>query len=352
LIDAMPRKLPPFVYRERTRHGRDCYYFRRDHGPRTRLPELGAPDFEAAYHAALTGKSVADPAQPDRRSLAWLIAQYRQSAAFLALSLATRRQRDNIFRNAQAALGDAPFAALKRSDVVKIRDKRAATPAQARNVLDALRGLYRWALEAQLVQLDPTAGVKNPPRPKGSNGFPVWTQEEVEQYFRRWPAGTRQHVWLAVLLYTGLRRGDAVRIGWQHVRGNVAQLRSEKTDAELTLPIFPELAAALNAGPTGDLAWICGEAGRPLTKESFGNLFKQACRAAGIAGKSSHGVRKAGATFDAEAGLSVAELEARYGWHGGSMASHYTKSANRKALALQAAAKIAEARQEKRKGNK
>jgi integrase len=35
--------------------------------------------------------------------------------------------------------------------------------------------------------------------------------------------------WLAVLLYTGLRRGDAVRLGRQHIRHGVATLRTEKT---------------------------------------------------------------------------------------------------------------------------
>jgi hypothetical protein len=47
------------------------------------------------------------------------------------------------------------------------------------------------------------------------------------------------------------------------------------------------------------LAFVCGEAGKPLTKESFGNAFREACRAAGVA-KSAHGVRKIGATRAAE----------------------------------------------------
>jgi hypothetical protein len=45
------------------------------------------------------------------------------------------------------------------------RDRRANTPAQARNFLDAMRGLFRWAVKARLVKIDPTVGVDNPPRP-------------------------------------------------------------------------------------------------------------------------------------------------------------------------------------------
>ena len=74
-----------------------------------------------------------------------------------------------------------------------------------------MRGLFRWALEAGMVKVDLTAGVKNPHRPKG-DGFRPWTEDDVAAYEKRWPRGTRQRVWLDVLLYTGLRRGDAVRL--------------------------------------------------------------------------------------------------------------------------------------------
>jgi integrase len=51
----------------------------------------------------------------------------------------------------------------------------------------------------------------------------------VAAYEARWPIGTKERVWLDVLLYTGLRRGDAVRLGRQHVRDGVATLRTEKS---------------------------------------------------------------------------------------------------------------------------
>ena len=41
-------------------------------------------------------------------------------------------------------------------------------------------------------------------------------------------------------------------------------------------PILPVLGRTLAAGPCADLAFICGARGHPLTKESFGNAFKEA----------------------------------------------------------------------------
>src|SRR5262249_26333296 len=103
------------------------------------------------------------------------------------------------------------------------------------------------------------------------------TEDDVTAYEAHWPLGTRQRVWIAVLLYTGLRRGDAVRIGRQHVRDGIATIRTEKTGTELNLPTLPELQEALDRGPTSELAFICNTSGRPFTKESFGNAFHDAC---------------------------------------------------------------------------
>jgi len=64
-----------------------------------------------------------------------------------------------------------------------------------------------------------------------------------------------------------------------------------------------------------------------------GNLFKTACEAAGIRGKSAHGIRKAAATTAANNGATVATLEAIFGWEGGQMAALYTNAADRKRLA-------------------
>jgi integrase len=121
------------------------------------------------------------------------------------------------------------------------------------------------------------------------------------------------------VIYTGLRRGDAVRLGRQHVRNGVATIKTEKTGTEVTLPILLVLARTLEAGPCGDLTFIAGEYGRPLTKESFGNLFRKACRDAGLHNRFAHGLRKAAATRAANAGATVAELEAIFGWQGGTM---------------------------------
>lgn len=336
----MPRPRPPYLLREKNRHGKTVWYVRKGDGPRTRIHgEFGSPEFMAAYQAAVAG--VEQPkADPSTKSLNWLWDSYRNSTGWKALSLATRRQRENIMSHVLEGAGREPYSAISRKHVVAGRERRAATPSQARNFLDAMRGLFRWAVDVGFLENDPTAGINYPKRPKGQ-GFAVWDEDDVARYQNKWPIGTKERVWLDVLLYTGLRRGDAVRLGRQHVRDGVASLRTEKSrfNTEVTIPILPVLQTTLDAGPCGELAFICGDRGTPLTKESFGNMFRVACTAAGVS-KSAHGVRKIGATRAANAGATVAELEALFGWQGGAMASLYTRSADRRRLAKGAIDKL------------
>jgi integrase len=256
------------------------------------------------------------------------------------LSSATRRQRENILLHVLETAGDQSFIKITKATIIAGRERRSATPSQARHFLDTVRGLFRWATDAGLVRSDPTQGVKNPQHKRGS-GFIPWTEEYVAAYERRWPLGTRQRVWLDVLLYTGLRRGDAVRLGRQHIRDGIATIKTEKSgfNVEVTIPILPVLKTTLDTGPCGDLAFIAGVGGKPLTKESFGNLFREACKSAGVPG-SAHGVRKIAATRAANAGATVAQLEAIFGWQGGGMASLYTRTADRRRLAIEAMHKL------------
>jgi integrase len=342
-MDGMPRPRPPHLHRQVSRHGKTVWYVRIGKGSRVRIRSaFGTPEFDSEYQGAIAGL-------PARRtpkdgctsigSLAWLVERYRETNAWTGLSLATRRQRENILKHVLESASRQPIDKITKATIVAGRDRRAKeTPFQARHFLDTVRGLFRWAVEAGLIKIDPTAGVADPSLPT-TQGFPIWTEEDAAAYEKRWPIGTRQRVWFDVLLYTGLRRGDAVRLGRQHVRDGIATIKTEKTDTEVTLPILPVLAKTLAAGPCGDLALITNANGQPFTKESFGNAFAEACRKAGVT-KSAHGLRKLAATRAANAGATESQLKAIFGWTNSRMPSLYTQAADRRRLAKEAMHKL------------
>ena len=59
---------------------------------------LGTPEFDAEYQAAIKALQVGKPARQDRStpigSSTWLVERYRETGAWTGLSLATRRQRE------------------------------------------------------------------------------------------------------------------------------------------------------------------------------------------------------------------------------------------------------------------
>ena len=77
--------------------------------------------------------------------------------------------------------------------------------------------------------------------------------------------------------------------------------------------------------------------GKPLTAKGFGVWFKKACRKAKLPERcTSHGLRKAAATYFAEQGATDHQLMAWFGWTSISQAQVYTKAANRKRMAFSA----------------
>ncbi len=82
--------------------------------------------------------------------------------------------------------------------------------------------------------------------------------------------------------------------------------------------------------------------GRPFKSgAAFGNWFANVCTEAGVDGRV-HGLRKTLATILAEAGNSNSELKARFGWKSDAMANLYTRSANKRQLAITGAKKLNE----------
>ena len=182
---------------------------------------------------------------PGTATLGWLIARYMDSSAWADLGVATQRQRNAIFKRFIENDGDQPFSAFEKKHISAGRERRHKTPAAANNFLKAMRGLFGWAVEADIAKTDPTKEVKL--LTLKTDGFHVWTDDEVARFEARWPIGTRERLALDLLLYTGLRRGDAVKLGRQHVRDGVFKIKTEKAGVWVEAPILPPLARSIAA---------------------------------------------------------------------------------------------------------
>ena len=198
------------------RLGKVRLYYRNRCGGGGRTPlrgPVGSPDFWEDYHAA------AAPTVPKKteQSLIWLVHQYYATAAFKQLRASTRVVRRGILNRFCDIHGSRRFAMLKPKHLRQIRDDMADRPDAANNLLKALKQVFKFAVEYNHLEADPTIGVSKL-KSKNKDGHHAWTLEEVERFEDAHSVGTTARLALALLLYTGQRRSDVVRMGAQHIR--------------------------------------------------------------------------------------------------------------------------------------
>jgi integrase len=170
------------------------------------------------------------------------------------------------------------------SQTVKtLRDLKKDKPGAANNRRKYLSSMFGWAIEQTppLMKVNPARDVRR--IRYESEGFHTWTADEFEQFEKRHPLGTKAHLALALLLYTGTRRGDMVTLGRQHVKDGWLRFvpgKSRKQTKKAVLsekPWLPVLDQIVKASPCGDLTFLVTEYGKPFTAAGFGNWFRDRC---------------------------------------------------------------------------
>jgi integrase len=331
----MARVKLPFVSSFVDRHGRVRHYFRKRGHRNVRLPGFpGSPEFMRAYEAAIGNVEpiVIGASRSKAGTVAAVVSMYLASAVFAGLADETRRTRRNILERFREAHCDKRIASIERKHVQALIDAKAATPSAARNLLAAIRLLMQFAIDAGIRADDPTLGVK---RVKiKTDGYATWTEDDIAAFERRHPPGTMPRLALALLLGTGQRRGDVVRMARPHVRGDLIAVRQQKTGEPLMIPMGDELRAAIDAVPADRLIFLTTARGEPFTAAGFTNYFRKRCKEAGLAiGLSAHGLRKAVCRRLAEAGCTEKMIAAISGHKTLRMVQRYTDAADQERLA-------------------
>jgi integrase len=278
-------------------------------------------------------------------SFSALCVSYYGSPEFRGLAASTQRVRRNMLERFRAEHGHRPLKDLERAHIRYIIGNKADTPEAANNLLKALRVLLNYAVEIGMIASNPTLRVKGY-RSRNSEGYHAWTEGEIAAFEAAHPLGSKAHLAFALALYTGQRRGDVVRMGWQNVRGDRITVRQQKTKATLAIRIHPELARALAVAPKTNLTFLMTEHGAAFTAAGFGNWFRDRCNEAGLPQCSIHGLRKAACRRLAEAGCSANEIAAISGHTSLREVARYTAAASQVHLADQALARLARAERE------
>lgn len=297
-------------------------------------------EFMKQYAAALEGSKARREIVGAKRTVAGtvnaLVVSYYASPGFKDLKPSTQAVRRNILERFRVGYGDLPVKGLTRSVLDKIVGDRSNTPMAANNLIKVIGYLLDHAVALNMIAANAARGVKR--YRNKSDGHHAWREEEIEQYIARHRLDTRAGLALALLLYIAQRRGDVVRMGWQHVTGDLIAVRQEKTDTPLSIPMHPELLKALEAQPRTNMTFLLTERGAPFTSAGFGNWFRDRCDEAKLPHCSAHGLRKAAATRLANIGCTNEQIKAITGHRSDASLAPYTRAADQVRLARQAMA--------------
>lgn len=339
-MDHRPRKLPPYVQAFVDRTGRSRYYLRKPGCPRVALPGLPwSPEFMAAHAAAIEKRIDNGATKTVPGSIDALIVSYYRSADFLGLRPISQQVYRNIIERFRRDHGSKPAAMLDREHIRRLMAKIADRPAAANQLLKMIRLLMRHAVDAGFRKDNPAIGVRKLKMESG--GFRTWSEDEIATFYAKFPLGTRERLALDLLLFTGQRRGDVVRMGRQHIRDGVLVIRQSKTGTEVEIPVAGELRQSLDLLPVGQLVFLMTGQGKAFTAAGFTNWFRDAVSAAGLPiGLSAHGLRKAACRRLAEAGCTAPQLMSVSGHKTLAEATRYIEAANRKALAEEGMEKV------------
>lgn len=244
------------------RHGNVRIYVRRD-GRKVRLRNITSlENFAAGYRKALEEgpKTLEKPGRPPvrRDSLRWLVEMYFNCAEFQELGKSTQYARRGILDTICENYGTWPYKLMESGHVrTRVRDVKIEFPEAANNRVKAIRQVFKWAVEVGYADTNPARDI---PRLKSNNpdGYHTWSVDEVHQFEDHHPIGTTARLAMALGLFTGVRRSDAVRLGRQVERDGLLLFHRAKKQGE-----------KFEASRDFDLAGIAGNSRRNEVRPSY-----------------------------------------------------------------------------------
>lgn len=360
---AKRRFLPKYVSSFADRHGKERLRFRRAGQPTGYFKAaLGTEEFRIEYRAfldAATGPSTIAIERAAPGTIADLVAQYFAVPTRLGPSTVTQDKVRRIVGAFRDEHGSKPVnrigfehvegiiaKKLVRTMVDTPRGKRpSGGPEAARKLRKELVRLFDFAVKKRMIATNPAAQAERVKVPvdQRSTGFHTWTEDEIAQYRAHHRLGTNARLAMELMLWTGQRRSDAIRMGRQHIKDGRIHVVQKKGGKGLWLPVAPQLLEAIVAMPArgNHLCFLINEYGRPFTDGGFGNWFRDRCDEAGLQHCTAHGLRKATMRRMAELGTANQSMKAVSGHSKDNEVAHYTAQADQRRMADDAIAALA-----------
>lgn len=311
----MKMKKPKYVHDFTDSRGKPRNCFRRGREKKIPLPwPMYTEEWWKAYHACMAGApTVTEGAGADKTvkgSVSDLIVRYYASAGFTSKAAATQRNYKSVLEPFRKEHGDGPVKELQTVHIDAILgDVAKRSTSAAHNLRKRLLLIFRLAVKWGFRTDNPMIladRVKH-----NTTGYQTWEEEDIAKFRAHWKIGTTQRLAFEILLNTGLRVSDAVRLGPQHLKGGYHTIVTQKTKKQVNIPMHPDLRPVLDGIEDKQLTYLATRQGRSRSSKAFTNYVIDAAKDAGLPPhRSAHGLRKAICVRLAEVGCDPYEIMA------------------------------------------
>lgn len=320
------RDLPAYV----GRYGRNKLLYFRRYGKLTRIhAEPGTPEFWAEYYLCLKGRA----APPPTRTIKGLVQRYKESTTWADLSANTRKSYTRHFAWLIDAAGDHDPSSIRKGVIYDMQQALSDKPTDANRKIAALSTLLTYAREIEWVKENPAIGVKQL-KPTGRKREP-WPLDMIEAF--RADADPRTRLIFELLLGTGQRIGDVLRMQWGHIDGDGISVTQGKTKAKIYVPFTEAVRETLASAPRRGLYIVTQDNGRPVSYNLAWRDVMDVRRRIGAEAWDIHGLRhSAAAEIASLPGMTSDHVRAITGHSSAAMVRLYAGPAMQKARAKEA----------------
>ncbi len=321
--------------------GGRSYVLLRDAGGRSMRRSLGpvtAMDIAEARRECLARQAVPEPdreAAPTRAvpQLRDFVASEWKQAHFKRYKPSTKRGVRYVLEGSiLPAFGATPLDRIAPAQVRRWFDAFSRTaPGNANNALKLVRQIMNFAIACGYIDTNPTRGIKRNRRTPLTRFL---SREEIARLHRvldrqSGGRGAAQAEIIRLLLLTGCRKSEIVRLRWSEVHGDMLMLGDSKTGAR-KVPLNAQARSILNRQTRGESPLVFPsprDPSRPRGSEL--SLWYRARREAGIEDVRLHDLRHTHASHAVMNGVPVPVVSRLLGHSNSSMTLRYAHLGDR-----------------------
>lgn len=290
------------------------FYWQRKGYPLTRLPDGELERHRRAKElndwADKTPPAMASAAPDDLNTVSGIVAEYRKHTSFAKLSPNSRRYYERWLEDIRETWGKLRIEIVDKG---MCEDYLASVESvgERQKARAVLRQMLHRAVSLRKLPFNPTNEIRLE-EPKARQEY--FYEDDLTDFIKGCQThryGAMVFVGFMLLLFTGQRVGDMLRMTWRQYDNGVIRLKQQKTGKWVDVPAHPQLKAMLDRlRPESSDLLIMMHNGRPVQQKLFNTRFNEIKRAVGLGGKQARDLRRTAVVRMAEGGAEIQDIAA------------------------------------------